>query len=154
MTANTDGSETTRLLTAPERLSDNLIRQIYGGKIHIFALTSLADAQVDAWIKALDDWFGLVEVHGRPAERLAVVMSDFSKLDAIGTPYSRNKVKELATNHRDLRGFSAVVITKALYAQVPELQREWLESKVQWRYFVSRDTALEWLLIMNGKHTQ
>ena len=146
-----DGSETTRLLTSPVHLSENLTHQVYGGKIHIFSLTSLADAQVDAWIKALDDWYGLIEIHGRPAERVALILNDFSKLDVNASTYSRTRLRELATTHRDLRGWSGVAISKALYAQIPELQRQWMEGKIEWRYFKSRDDALTWLMIMNAK---
>ena len=148
---SSDGSETTRLLTAPKRLSDHLTHQVYGGKIHIYALTSLADSEVDAWFKALDDWYGLIEIHGNAAERKVLILNDFSKLDMNASAHSRARQRELATTHRDLRGWSAVVISKALYAQIPELQREWMESKVEWRYFTSRDDALTWLMIMNGK---
>lgn len=128
-----------------ESPASHLTRQIYRGWIAIFHTTSLSRDNVDAWYNAVDSWYQNVELRPNPAERIGLVLHDFSNLETPITPYSNARAKDLAVRHATLPGRVAVIVSTSYFRLLTELTIRAMEGKIERRLFQSMKAGLSWL---------
>jgi hypothetical protein len=114
---------------------------LYDRRIVIFKVTSLADAEVDAWAKAYTE-----TITTWPPDRLYLGMQDISYKFFALTPRTRARVTEVYALGKELKGRVAVIVPNMLMGLLVEFFLSTLPHVVATvRLFTSREDGLAWL---------
>ncbi len=138
---NLPDADEASLYSPIEQLSPHVTRQIYAGRIAIITMTDLARSQVDVWFEASHAWYTACEAAGQ----VSLLLQDFSSLDSAATPYSSARAEELNKLHANLKGHTAVIVSKQFYATITELLIRTMHGNVERRIFMSKEQGLNWL---------
>ena len=136
---------TTTIENSPvEEICPGLTRQwIRDRRIVVFKLTNSSRELTDAWFAAV------VETYKQcPPGQSYLCLQDLSQGNLTITPYGRQRTSELSSLYPELRGRTAVLVSKSLMGQMMKGLLRLIgnrETGRNRRIFFHKDEALRWL---------